>query len=492
MLISVIIPFHKDLVKLKNAIHSVLSQDLSDTPISFEIIIGNDSFLTVAELKSELACFKSDNTPIIVVNNKYKRGPGGNRNSAIDVSSGSYYAFLDADDKWERSKTLLQYRLLKCGANFIASAYTYLEDSIIVTPPPRLLGGKSIFYSRRPIGTSTVIVSRTLLPSPAFTDLWFCGDLALWTTVLKNPLCVYSSLNIPLAVYSRKNGRTSKASVLTLLRAYFDALIISGINFCEAIVLSILYLMRGLYRKVFLVFFSKVSKFLVLLISHFSFLRFAAKTYFYVSQSLLFDLIHGSNTCLRKRFDSIYEASNRDDVYYVAVNTDIFVEAVERCYDFIELLGLHALDFQFVDLGVGKGKSLMLLAKFFSEKHVKYPALGIDISCDLLDKANTNIRSITPDSNFTLANSDASRFCEFTLSNDLILYAYNPFGRKVFERVIERISYSSHVFIVYVEPVHSDLLCSFGFIQIYHREPLAFETRAREYSLYYRPPSAGA
>ncbi|MCP9941479.1 glycosyltransferase [Cyanobium sp. ATX 6E8] len=491
-MISVIIPFHKDISKLKDSVYSVLDQDLTDTPISFEIIIGNDSNLTSAELKSALACCESDTIPVIVVKNKYKRGPGGNRNSAIDVSSGSYYAFLDADDKWERSKTLLQYRLLKSGANFIASAYTYLEDSIIVSPPPRLLGGKSIFYSRRPIGTSTVIVSRTLLPSPAFTDLWFCQDLALWTTVLKNPLCVYSSLNIPLAVYSRKNGRTSKASVLTLLWAYFHASIISGINYCEAIVLSTFYLVRGLYKKVFRVFLSKVAKLLALLFSHSSFLRFAAKTYFYVSQSLLFDLIHGSNTCLRKRFDSIYEALNRDDVYYVAVNTDVFVDAVERCYDFIGLLGLQALDFQFVDLGVGKGKSLMLLAKCFAEKHVKYPTLGIDISSDLLDQANTNIRSLTPDSNFTLANSDASRFCEYTLSNDFILYAYNPFGRRVFESVIERISCSSHVFIVYVEPVHSDLLCSTGFIQIYHREPLAFETRAREYSLYYRPPSAGA
>jgi len=248
--ISVIIPFHQNVDLLKSSVASVCGQIMINRLITFEIVIGNDSNYSADELAGFLAESVTPIHKLIVVDNKYMRGPGGNRNSALEASSGSYIAFLDADDIWEPKKIFSQLDYVCKGFNFICTGYSYIEDSTKILPPLYLQGYKSIFYSLRPIGTSTVLVSKSLLPnSSPFSNIWFCQDLVLWSTLLKNSNCRYGAVNEVLCKYSRFEGRTSRASVYRLLQSFYCAAIISGLNSFEALVATCLYLVRGVYNK---------------------------------------------------------------------------------------------------------------------------------------------------------------------------------------------------------------------------------------------------
>ena len=143
--ISVIIPFHKEINKLCEAVHSVYCQHTDFLPVTFEVVISNDSIHSVEEISSAISSLTGARYPFIVVNNKYKRGPGGNRNSAIEASSGDWIAFLDSDDTWHPLKIYFQYHLLQNGCNFVATGFSYAEESVIVKPPNKLNGFKSIF-----------------------------------------------------------------------------------------------------------------------------------------------------------------------------------------------------------------------------------------------------------------------------------------------------------------------------------------------------------
>ena len=99
MLLSVIIPFHKDLENLKRSIASVYSQtNLNDTLV--EIVIGNDSEFNPAFIFNKLKMFKD--IKILINKKSPPKGSGNARNSALRICSGDYIAFLDADDIWHR------------------------------------------------------------------------------------------------------------------------------------------------------------------------------------------------------------------------------------------------------------------------------------------------------------------------------------------------------------------------------------------------------
>lgn len=102
-LVSVIIPAYKCESVISSAIESVLSQ----TYENFELIVVDDG--------------SPDNTASVTkkyqnrINYVYQENGGVSkaRNTGIGMSKGEYVAFLDADDKWEKSKLELQMKFLK-------------------------------------------------------------------------------------------------------------------------------------------------------------------------------------------------------------------------------------------------------------------------------------------------------------------------------------------------------------------------------------------
>ncbi|MCM1451454.1 MAG: glycosyltransferase [Clostridium sp.] len=90
-LISIIIPAYNSQANLAIAIRSVLAQSRTD----FELIIIDDGSVdSTAQIASDFA----NRDPRIKVIRQSNQGPSCARNAGLDIASGSFIAFVDADD----------------------------------------------------------------------------------------------------------------------------------------------------------------------------------------------------------------------------------------------------------------------------------------------------------------------------------------------------------------------------------------------------------
>lgn len=90
--ISVIIPVYNGEKYLEQSVRSVCQQSYSN----LEILIINDGSSDQSGLKAEQ--LKLEDSRIKVLHKKINEGLGAARNSALDLATGDYILFLDADD----------------------------------------------------------------------------------------------------------------------------------------------------------------------------------------------------------------------------------------------------------------------------------------------------------------------------------------------------------------------------------------------------------
>ena len=95
-LVSIIIPYYKNIEFIEKTIDSILNQ----TYQNFEVIIIYDD-----EDQRDLFFLRTlikGHKRIRLIINKKNLGAGLSRNKAIKMSKGKYVAFIDADDIWEK------------------------------------------------------------------------------------------------------------------------------------------------------------------------------------------------------------------------------------------------------------------------------------------------------------------------------------------------------------------------------------------------------
>jgi glycosyltransferase involved in cell wall biosynthesis len=97
-LITAAIPVRDGEAYLAEAIESVLGQS---RPCEQVIVVDNGSSDRSAEIAAGFG-------PPVEVVSEPRPGIGAARNAALRATRGDYFAFLDADDIWERQKTALQ------------------------------------------------------------------------------------------------------------------------------------------------------------------------------------------------------------------------------------------------------------------------------------------------------------------------------------------------------------------------------------------------
>ena len=124
----------------------------------------------------------------------------------------------------------------------------------------------------------------------------------------------------------------------------------------------------------------------------------------------------------------------------------------------IRSLPINPADFVFVDLGSGKGRSL-LIASEFPFKQI----IGVEFSQQLNDIAMANVAKYPKPgcSQVLLLHEDAALF-DFPPDN-LVIYLYHPFGESVFRRVLDNLASSveendRHIRIIYFNPILAQLL----------------------------------
>ena len=108
VLVSVIMPAWNCAGTIGKAIDSVLVQD-----VPLELIVVNDT--SPDDLDAVMKTYASD-PRVRYVKNEHNLGASGSRNRGVALAKGSYVAFLDADDWWEKGKLKKQLQLLTAHA----------------------------------------------------------------------------------------------------------------------------------------------------------------------------------------------------------------------------------------------------------------------------------------------------------------------------------------------------------------------------------------
>ncbi len=114
----------------------------------------------------------------------------------------------------------------------------------------------------------------------------------------------------------------------------------------------------------------------------------------------------------------------------------------------------------FIDVGCGKGMCMKCAVESGYKK-----VAGLDLDGHLLDIARRNMKKLGMDVECMLANAvEFDRYSEFD-----VFYFYNPFGRGIFEQVLEKIKTSQEqrnrdIWAAYYHPVFADVFEKAGFI----------------------------
>ena len=133
-IVSVIIPAYNAESSLMQCLDSVLKQSFKNT----EIILVNDGS---TDRTDKIARSYEDKIRCIVQDNK---GQGAARNSGLNIATGEYIAFLDADDYWKPEFLETTIKFLKSHNETVAvscGSYTCLHDGHVTIGPSCLSNG---------------------------------------------------------------------------------------------------------------------------------------------------------------------------------------------------------------------------------------------------------------------------------------------------------------------------------------------------------------
>lgn len=163
-LVSVIITtYNRPFCIIKRAIDSVMEQDYPN----IEIIVVNDtdgrSFF-YNQLNSKMANYKN----VIYISDGINRGACKARNIGLERATGTYVAFLDDDDIWNKSKISKQMKCLQEGDSMVTCRTIRVikngkqKKSVRL---PKIITERHLFQKNFCNGTSCPLIRKDLLQS---------------------------------------------------------------------------------------------------------------------------------------------------------------------------------------------------------------------------------------------------------------------------------------------------------------------------------------
>ena len=191
--VSVIIPAHNDARHLRECLDSVLAQD-----VPVEVIVVDDG--SEDDTASILASYGDRVKAIRQAN----AGAGAARNAGMNIASGEFIAFLDADDVWLPGKLRHQVDVLqqrpRAGFVFTGWRCLYPDGSTSDVRPTESLSYSDLLMDCR-ILTSTVVMRRSLVDQVGrfATELRRGQDYNYWIRVSRVTEIV--GIATPLAIY---------------------------------------------------------------------------------------------------------------------------------------------------------------------------------------------------------------------------------------------------------------------------------------------------
>ena len=165
----------------------------------------------------------------------------------------------------------------------------------------------------------------------------------------------------------------------------------------------------------------------------------------------LFDLLNQTDTYKRV---SLEEYDQTDYIEHACEYMPSYSSVITKSIKKILINDSKVLDNQFVDIGCGKGKSLILASKIGFKS-----GTGFELNKKLADIAQNNLQIKKINKSFKILNCNA-------VSSDIIpcfsiCYFYNPFDKnlsKKFFQILNENKSKNNKYLIYVNPLYSDLL----------------------------------
>ncbi|MDF1622653.1 MAG: glycosyltransferase family A protein [Pseudohongiella nitratireducens] len=242
-LVSVIMPVYNASEFLHESIESVLRQTCHD----LELIVINDASTDGSDsIIQELASFDSRIKYVCLSKNS---GVSMARNTGISLASGSYIAFIDADDFWYPNKLSCQLALMAEEGSACSHTYYFRVSNdglrTLVESPSRVTYIDML--SSNYIGNSTAIYKSATL-GRFFQEPIGHEDYKMWLQVLRktDSICVQE----PLVDYRVVSGSLS-SNILKGLKWHWDIIIKEdGVNFISAVPFMIKYIYSAIRKRI--------------------------------------------------------------------------------------------------------------------------------------------------------------------------------------------------------------------------------------------------
>ena len=212
--VSIIVPMYNAEKFIGKTIESVLAQ----TYQNWEMLIMND--VSTDNSLAIVSMYAKKDERIKIVNTEKNVGVVKGRNFLIDLASGKYIAFLDADDYWHNEKLEKQIKFMKeKNASISCTEYTRVKENeekindVIIK--------ENIFYNdmlkNNYLGCLTVMYDAEKIGKRYFKELEKNEDYVLWLEIVKDVNTIYG-LKENLAYYrvldnSRSSNKVKTAKV---------------------------------------------------------------------------------------------------------------------------------------------------------------------------------------------------------------------------------------------------------------------------------------
>ena len=209
-LISVIVPYYKNKNFIEQTVKSVINQTYKK--IEIIIVYDNGTFDELNYIKN----IKNKDSRIKLIINKKNIGAGKSRNKAIKISKGSYIAFLDADDIWEKKKLKIKLIIIKKNNFFVThTSYKILNTNNKIIGQRDARNFKSIdsLIKCCDIGLSTVVIKKSIIKrTNNFSKIKTKEDFVFWLKLLSRNINIYG-INIYLVKWRKLNNSLSSSNI---------------------------------------------------------------------------------------------------------------------------------------------------------------------------------------------------------------------------------------------------------------------------------------
>ncbi|MCR5468026.1 MAG: glycosyltransferase [Lachnospiraceae bacterium] len=250
--VSVVMPAHNAENYIVQALDSIVNQTLKD---DIEIIVvhdaSTDNTLEVVNEYAAKTCTKDlTNRAICVIDNEENKGVAESRNIGIQVATGEYIAFLDADDWWDETKLEKQLAVFeKSNAKIVFTARELFDFD--GTPLNKTIEAPEYTDYKRMLRTNSINCSSAIMRAETAKSVKmdhpeFAEDYIYWLRILKDG-GVAAGINEPLLKY--RMSKTSKGgNKLHAAKMHFGAYRVVGIPFVKAAWYFVCYAVNGVIK----------------------------------------------------------------------------------------------------------------------------------------------------------------------------------------------------------------------------------------------------